>query len=111
MMTALSRPCSKTRTRESSYHLYMLRVPAASEADRDAIIEAIAKREVSVNVHFQPLPLLSFYKKSGYRMEDFPNAYIHYSREISLPVYFDLSDAQVDTVIAAVKASVQEVLG
>ncbi|MBP9159475.1 MAG: DegT/DnrJ/EryC1/StrS family aminotransferase [Flavobacteriales bacterium] len=104
-------PLLKDKDRESSYHLYMLRVPAASEADRDAIIEAIAKREVSVNVHFQPLPLLSFYKKSGYRMEDFPNAYIHYSREISLPVYFDLSDAQVDTVIAAVKASVQEVLG
>ena len=104
-------PLLKDENRESSYHLYMLRVPGASEVDRNAIIEAIAKRDVSVNVHFLPLPMLSFYKRYGCRMEDYPYAYIHYSREISLPVYFDLTDAQVDTVIAAVKASVQEVLG
>ena len=96
--------------RLSSYHLYMLRVPAATEAQRDAIITAIAQREVSVNVHFQPLPLLSFYRNAGHRMEDFPKSYALYSTEISLPVYFDLSDAQVDEVIAAVKVAVSEVL-
>ena len=89
----------------------MLRVREASEAQRDAIITAIAKREVSVNVHFIPLPLLSFYKGQGYRMEDHPNTYRHYSREISLPVYYDLSDALVDTVIQAVKEAVSLVMG
>ena len=97
--------------RTSSYHLYMLRVASATEAQRDAIIEAIAKRQVSVNVHFLPLPLLSFYKGQGMRMDDYPNSYKHYSREISLPVYYDLSDEQVDTVIQVVKAAVQEVMG
>lgn len=104
-------PTLRDDLRESSYHLYMLRLTAASEPQRDAVIEAIAQRAVSVNVHFQPLPLLTAYKRLGYRIEDHPNAYRHYAREISLPVYYDLSDAQVDTVVEAARASVAEVLG
>ena len=89
--------------RLSSFHLYMLRIAAASEEQRDAIIAATAKREVSVNVHFIPMPMLSLYQGLGYRMADYPNAYRQYSREISLPVYYDLTDEQVDTVIDAVQ--------
>lgn len=97
--------------RESSHHLFMLRVKDADEERRDAIIAAIAKREVSVNVHFIPMPLLSLYKGLGYRIEDYPNTYRQYSREISLPVYYDLTDAQVDTVVEAVRSAVGEVMG
>ena len=104
-------PVLKDDMRESSYHLFMLRVAKATEDQRDTIIEGITRRGVSVNVHFIPMPMLSFYKGLGYRMEDHPRAYASYSREISLPVYFDLTDQQVDQVIAAVKAAEQEVMG
>ncbi len=104
-------PTFKEAHRESCYHLYMLRVAHATEEQRDAIITAISQREVSVNVHFIPLPMLSFYKAQGYRMEDYPRTYRHYSREISLPVYYDLTNTQVDEVIAAVQAAVTEVMG
>ena len=97
--------------RNSSYHLYMLRVPKATEEQRDAIITAIAKHKVSVNVHFIPLPMLTFYKRQGYRIDRYPVTYSNYSCEISLPVYYDLSDEQVDKVIAAVKAATALVLG
>lgn len=104
-------PTMKDATREGSYHLYMLRVANASEEQRDAIITAIAKREVSVNVHFIPLPMLTFYREQGYRISEFPRTYAHFSREISLPVYYDLTDAQVDEVATAVKAATLEVMG
>jgi dTDP-4-amino-4,6-dideoxygalactose transaminase len=104
-------PPHRQGERLSSFHLYMLRVAGASEEQRDAIIAATGKREVSVNVHFIPMPMLSLYQGLGYRMADYPNAYHHYSREISLPVYYDLTDEQVDTVIDAVKSSVDEVMG
>ncbi len=104
------KPIFKDGERESSYHLYMLRVSDATEAQRDAIITAIAAREVSVNVHFLPLPLLSFYRNMGYRMDDYPNAYKQYRREISLPVFYDLTDEQVDEVITAVKGAVAQVM-
>jgi dTDP-4-amino-4,6-dideoxygalactose transaminase len=97
--------------RTSNHHLYMLRLADATEAQRDAVIAAIASRSVSVNVHFIPIPMLSYYKGQGYRIEDHPNTYALYSREISLPVYYDLSDAQVDQVVDAVKAAVREVMG
>jgi len=100
-----------TAQRVSNHHLYMLRLAHATETQRDAVISAIAQRSVSVNVHFIPIPMLSFYKGLGHRMEDHPNTYLLYSGEISLPVYYDLTDGQVDEVVAAVKAAVDEVLG
>ncbi|MGM0626140.1 MAG: DegT/DnrJ/EryC1/StrS family aminotransferase [Bacteroidota bacterium] len=94
----------------SSFHLYQLGIRDADETQRDQIVEEIFRQEVSVNVHFQPLPLLSYYRSAGYRMHDYPNAFRLYSREISLPVYYDLSDADVKTVIRAVKAAIKKVL-
>lgn len=104
-------PVYKTADRTTSYHLYLLRINGASEPQRDAIMQEIFDQDVSVNVHFQPLPLLTAYKKRGYRMEDYPKAYAAYANEISLPVYFDLTDEQVATVIHAVKSAVRKVLG
>jgi dTDP-4-amino-4,6-dideoxygalactose transaminase len=66
---------------------------------------------VAANVHFIPLPLLSFYKGMGYRMEDYPQAYANYSREITLPLFYDLSDENIATVVEALVESVNEVLG
>jgi dTDP-4-amino-4,6-dideoxygalactose transaminase len=103
-------PVFKTENSESSYHLFPLRIKGITEEQRNEIIQGIFNKDVSVNVHFQPLPLLSFYKNLGYRIEDYPVAYDNYSREISLPVYYDLTNEQVETVVNAVVSSVESVL-
>lgn len=95
---------------ETSYHLYMLRVDGLTEAQRDQVINGCYERGVSVNVHFQPLPLLTAYRERGYALESVPNAFNLYRNEISLPVYFDLTDAQVETVCNAVTDAVNQVL-
>jgi len=87
----------------SSFHVYALRLRHADEARRDAVILRIFDQEVSVNVHFIPLPLLTCYKNLGYDIHHYPVTYDNYSREISLPVYYDLTDEQVAQVIEAVK--------
>lgn len=104
-------PKMKDANRETCYHLYQLRIAGADESQRDAIMQAIFDQDVSVNVHFQPLPILTAYKSRGYKMEDYPEAWNKYSNEITLPVYFDLTDEQVQTVIAAVKNAVTQVRG
>lgn len=104
-------PLYKTASKETCYHLYLLRIAGVTEPQRDAIMQAIFDQDVSVNVHFQPLPILTAYKSRGYRMEDYPEAWNKYSNEITLPVYFDLTDEQVEMVIAAVKQAVKQVLG
>ena len=104
-------PVYETEDKRTSYHVYTLRVKDASEEQRNEIIRRINAKEVSVNVHFQPLPLLSFYSGLGYKMSDYPQAYDNYKCEISLPVYFDLTDEQMQTVANAVKEAVMEVMG
>ena len=103
-------PIYETEDRKSSYHVYCLRVKGITEQQRDEIIQRIFDRDVSVNVHFQPLPLLSAFKNKGYKIEDYPVAYDSYCREISLPVWYGLSEEMVKTVIDAVICSVEEVL-
>ena len=104
-------PVYETADKRTSYHVYLLRVNGASEEQRNEIIRRITAREVAVNVHFQPLPLLSFYNGLGYKMSEYPQAFDNYKCEISLPVFYDLTDEQMHTVVEAVKASVKEVMG
>ena len=92
-------PVYETDTKTSSYHVYPLRIKNITENERDELINQIAQKNISVNVHFIPLPMLTFYKNNGYDIQDFPVAYDNYSREISLPVYYDLTDEQIDRVL------------
>lgn len=98
-------------SRETCYHLYLLRIANVTESQRDAIIQEIFELDVAVNVHFQPLPLLTAYKSLGYSIDNYPEGYLKYASEISLPVYFNLTDEQVKTVIDAVKSAVKKILG
>ena len=103
-------PPVKNEDKESSYHLYALRLKGKDEAFRDAVIDAIAKTGVAVNVHFIPMPMLSYFKSLGYRIEDYPQAYDNYKCEISLPIYPQLTDEQIDYVIKSVKDSYEACL-
>ena len=92
-------PPSLRDNRESSYHIYPLRIKDINETQRDAIISEISKHDVAVNVHFVPLPMLSYYKSLGYDIKNYPQAYHNYEHEISLPVYPQLDNEQVQVVI------------
>jgi dTDP-4-amino-4,6-dideoxygalactose transaminase len=103
-------PVSESRDANSSYHVYGLRIKNINEEIRDSIIDAVLEKDVAVNVHFQPLPLLTCYKNLGYRIRDFPNAYNHYSCEISLPVFYAMTDEQVNEVLDTLARSVGKIL-
>jgi dTDP-4-amino-4,6-dideoxygalactose transaminase len=96
--------------KQSSYHIYPLRIKGISEAQRDTIIQKIFDQDVSVNVHFIPIPLLSYYKNKGFKMEDYPQAYKNFSSEISLPVFYNLTEEQQNLVIQAVMNAVESIL-
>ena len=103
-------PLHTTADKITSYHLYQLRIDGITENQRDKIMQLIFDQDVSVNVHFLPLPTLTAYKKRGYKMEDYPETWNKYHNEISLPVYYDLSDEQVQMVINAVIKAVSELM-
>ncbi|WP_207214115.1 DegT/DnrJ/EryC1/StrS family aminotransferase [Brumimicrobium glaciale] len=96
--------------KESSYHIYALRIKDVSEDQRDAIIDEIAKKDVAVNVHFIPMPMLTFFKNQGFKIEDYPQAYANYKCEISLPIYPQLTEEEVEYVIETVKNAYNTVM-
>jgi len=101
-------PEYESKEKLSSYHVFLLRIKDCTETQRDNIIQKIYEREVAVNVHFIPLPMLSYYKNIGNDIACYPVSYDNFSRVISLPVYYHLTDKQVKTVINSVVKSLAE---
>ncbi len=93
--------------RDSSCHLYLLRIDGADEVRRDAIIQHISEAGVGVNVHYIPMAMLTLFKNRGYSMADYPKTYELYANEITLPLYNTLSDDQIAEVISVVRAAVE----
>lgn len=106
----VEQPEFSNKDKNSCYHLFPLRIKNITETQRDAIIKEIFEKEVSVNVHFIPVPMMSFYKSIGYDIKNYPVAFDNYSREISLPVFYDLTNAQVKEVVEAVVSSYQKII-
>ena len=103
-------PPLEDENRKSCFHLYALRLNNSTEDQRDLIIEEITQKGVAVNVHFIPMPMLTVFKNLGYKIEDYPVAYDNYSREISLPIYPQLTEVQIDYICEVVLASYKKVV-
>ena len=104
-------PPSVSGIKESSYHIYALRIKGITEEQRDAIIQEISKDEVAVNVHFIPMPMLTLFKGLGYDIKNYPNAYNNYAHEISLPIYPQLSEEKVLFVAQTVIKAYKNIIG
>lgn len=84
---------------ESSGHLYITRVPNITVEQRNEIIIKMAEQDIACNVHYKPLPMHTAYKKFGFDIADYPNAYNHFANEITLPLHTCLTDEDVEYVI------------
>lgn len=104
-------PPLESESKLSCCHLFPSLIRGVDEQQRDEIIRLVSENDVAVNVHFMPVPMLSFYRDLGYDVHQYPNTYNRYSREISLPVFYTISDEQVAYVIEVLVASVEKVLG
>ncbi|MEB2589414.1 DegT/DnrJ/EryC1/StrS aminotransferase family protein, partial [Bacillus cereus] len=87
----------------SSGHLYLARIPWIGEAERNEIIVKMANMGIATNVHYKPLPMLTAYKKLGFDIENYPNAFKVYKNEITLPLHTLLSDTDVEYICNSLK--------
>jgi len=83
----------------SSGHLYITRIPGITTEQRQNIIVAMAERGIATNVHYKPLPMMTAYKNLGFDIKDFPNAYVRFANEITLPLHTRLTDEEIDYII------------
>ena len=98
----------RNENHRSSGHLYFIRIKGIDEEKRNEIIVKMAERGIACNVHYKPLPMLTAYKKLGFDIKDYPNAFDFYKNEITLPLYSKLTDEQVDYIINNFKEIIEE---
>lgn len=88
---------------DTTRHLYILRiVPGKLRINRRQFFDALAAENVCCNVHYIPTYYFPYYKKLGYRRGICPNAEKLYEEIISLPLYYAMTDEDVESVIEAV---------
>ncbi len=88
-----------TDEHHSSGHLYISRIPGITLEQRNEIIIKMAEVGIACNVHYKPLPMMTAYKKIGFDIADYPNAYAFFENEITLPLHTCLTDEEIDYVI------------
>ncbi len=93
-----------------AWHLFPVRLREGGLERRAAVIDQLRDAGVGTSVHFIPLHLHPYYRRTyGYEADDLPVATREYEREISLPIYPDLTDAEIDRVVEALQEALRRV--
>ena len=86
--------------RETSYHLYVIKV-----SNRDELYVKLKEKGIGTSVHFIPIHNHTYYKNTyNYKTEDYPVANYVFPKSLSLPIYPDLCDDEVNYIIENVLA-------
>jgi perosamine synthetase len=106
----LEMPPTGNSTKAHSWHLFILRLrPSTLEINRSEMIRQLKECGIGTSVHFIPLHLHPYYQQAfGYSKGDFPQAEDAYSRCVSLPIYPDMSNSEVERVIKTVEGIVMK---
>ena len=87
----------------SSHHLYVLRIEFDKvNITRNKFMQLLREKEIITQVHYIPLPIQPYYKSKGFDIIDYPEANSYYEEAISIPLFYDLTDAQQDYVVKVI---------
>lgn len=93
---------------DTTRHLYILRIrPEKLTIDRKQFFDAMAAENICCNVHYIPVYYHPYYEKLGYQKGLCPKAEKLYEEILSLPLYYGLTDQDVEDVIEAVRKIVE----
>lgn len=82
------------------YHLYVIRL---EDGDRDALQAHLKSREIATGIHYpQPVHLTPALSYLGYQAGDFPVAEDCAKKILSLPMYPELTRAQIEHVVECI---------
>ena len=86
-----------------AWHLYVIQAN-----DRDKLSEHLNKNGIATGIHYPiALPNLKAYQYLGYKRNDFPVASSLENKILSLPIFPEITDEQLDYVITKIKAFYQ----
>ncbi len=110
-VTPLIQHFSPTYT--SAMHLYPIRLEVHSEDKniediRNEVYFALKDAGIPCNVHYKPLPMMTAYKKAGYSIEDYPNAYEMFRSLLTIPYHTELTMEQQKYIVAEIEKAVKK---
>lgn len=94
----------------SGFHLYPIQLTTDSGKTRKQVFDSLRAQNIGVNVHYIPVHTQPYYAKLGFKQGDFPHAERYYAQAISLPLYYDLSEASQAQVVDALKIALAQAL-
>lgn len=86
------------------WHLYPIRI---LDGRRREVFEKMRADGIGVQVNYMPVYWHPVYANAGYRRGMCPNAEAFYAEELSLPLFPDLTDTQVDQVVDSLARALQ----
>lgn len=87
-----------------AWHLYQIEVVEGTRVDRNALALALREDGIGTSVHFKPLHCFPWYQERlGVRPGQFPAAESCYAGTLSLPIWPDMKDGEVDRVAERVR--------
>ena len=91
--------------RQGVFHLLEVKIEKPYPLKRDTLYDFLKKKGITTGVHYPPLHMFSYYKKTTkYRKGDFPQAEALYSKILSLPMFPFMTELEFQTIINALKA-------
>lgn len=97
------RPAQNSGRDQSGHHLYVLRIDFDSiGSSRGQLMQKLKSRLIGTQVHYIPVPAQPYYRRLGFAPENYPNALQYYKEALSIPLFYDLTNEQQDSVISAI---------
>jgi dTDP-4-amino-4,6-dideoxygalactose transaminase len=83
------------------FHLYVIK-----SNDREHLVESLKEKGVETAIHYPTaLPFLACYQKRDFKSTDFPAAFFNQSRILSLPLFAELTQDQIQYVSDIIRTS------
>ena len=99
----LIQPAQRLGRNESAHHLYPVRINFdGAGISRAKFMGDLRRNGVITQVHYIPVTIQPFYQRLGFLEEDYPHANKYYAEALSIPLYFDLGDAEQESIIVLI---------
>ena len=66
-------------------------------------MKELKERGIGSQVHYIPVPMQPYYRRLGLNFQDFPDAINYYEEALSIPLFYDLTDAQQEYIVTVIK--------
>lgn len=89
----------------NTWHLYAIQLKTKN---RKEVYDKMVEAGINVNVHYIPVYKHPYYQNIGYKDVCCENAEQFYQRELTLPVFYQLTDEQQDFIIKTINSILSE---